>query len=76
MTDQTITLSYEERSALLSILSLARPKVSSRFPEYSEILRDITLRVSRLECQPGGCPHCNADRAREESERYDDMYKE
>lgn len=74
MADQTITLSYEERSALLTILGLARPEVSSEFPEYLDILHAIMTRVSRLECQPGGCPYCNADRAREESERYDDMY--
>jgi hypothetical protein len=72
MTDQTITLSYEERSRLLTFLSMAHPEIVSRYPEYLETLRAIMLRVSRLECQPGGCPHCNADAARAEDERYDD----
>jgi hypothetical protein len=71
MSDQTITLSYEERSALLTVLALARAEVVFRDPKMLGTLEAITLRVSRLECQPGGCPYCNADRAQEESERYD-----
>jgi hypothetical protein len=71
MSDQTITLSYEERSQLLTILYLAHSEIASSHPECLEMLDMITQRVSRLECQPGGCPYCNADRAREESERYD-----
>lgn len=71
MADQTITLSYKERSALLTILGLARPEVSSEFPEYLDILYTIMTRVSRLECQPGGCEYCNADAAREASEQRD-----
>lgn len=68
MTDQTITLSYAERSTFLTILSVAREEIASRYPEYVETLEAIAQRVSRLECQPGGCPYCNSDRAREESE--------
>ena len=72
MTDQTITLSYEERSRLLTFLSMAGPEVHLRYPEMVETFDAITQRVSRLECQPGGCPYCNADRAREESEWRDE----
>lgn len=72
MADQTITLSYEERSRLLTMLSMVRPEVRARYPEYIDTLDSIVLRVSRLECQPGGCPYCNADRAREESEWRDE----
>ena len=72
MTDQTITLSYEERSRLLTFLTLAGPEVHERYPEYVETFQAITQRISRLECQPGGCPYCNADRAREESEWRDE----
>lgn len=68
MTDQTITLSYEERSALLTILNVARAEISARYPEHLEMLEAITLRVSRLECQPGGCPYCNADAAAAQEE--------
>lgn len=75
MTDQTITLSYEERSTLLTILAVAREEITSRYPEHLEMLEAITLRVSRLECQPGGCPYCNADRAQEENERREEDYK-
>lgn len=69
MTDQTITLSYAERSTLLSIFAMVHDEIVERRPEYLETLNAISLRVSRLECQPGGCPHCNADAAREEAER-------
>jgi hypothetical protein len=69
MTDVTLPLTYDERSTLVTILSIAREEIASRFPRQLENLEAITLRVSRLECQPGGCPYCNADRAREEDER-------
>jgi hypothetical protein len=71
MADQTITLSYAERSTLLTILTVARSEIASRYPDYLETLNTITMRVSRLECQPGGCPYCNSDAAFAEMKRYE-----
>jgi hypothetical protein len=63
-------VNYEERSRLLSALDLYRKQWGS-----DEELDALVLRLSRTECQPGGCEYCNEDRAREESERRDAEYE-
>ena len=32
----------------------------------------LLIRLSRTECQPGGCEYCNEDRRREADERRDE----
>jgi hypothetical protein len=60
-------LNYEERSRLLTALALYEARYS-KDEESDALIR----RLSHTECQHGGCPYCNADRAREEAE-YQDM---
>lgn len=61
---------YDERSLLITALQLLREER----PYVDADARDaLLLRLSRTECQSGGCSYCNADRAREEDEwRADD----
>jgi len=60
--------SYSERSALQTALEYFRAERLKQYPEYQTAVQDLLVRLSRTECQEGGCPYCNADRAREEEE--------
>jgi hypothetical protein len=62
--------SYSERSVLQTALDYFRSEQLERYPEYKTAVENLLIRLSRTECQPGGCPYCNADRAREEEEYY------
>jgi len=64
-------VNYEERSRLLSALDLYRQRWGR-----DEELDALVHRLSRTECQPGGCAMCNAERAREEADYYADAYAE
>lgn len=50
--------SYDERSALGLALDLFDV---ARYPEYKEAVAALKLRLSRTECQPGGCSICRPD---------------
>lgn len=52
--------SYEERSVLIYALTRFR-EVLDRHPEYKDAVNALLLRVSRTECQPGGCSYCYDD---------------
>lgn len=66
--------SYGERSMLQNAIDLLRSRNDRLgwMKGEKEMADAIALRLSRTECQPGGCPYCNEDRAREEAERYED----
>ena len=70
MADVTLELTYKEREALNFVLA----GTEAEWP-FEESIKAIKQKVSRLECQPGGCPYCNSDAGREELFRlteYDD----
>jgi len=51
-------LSYDERSILGTALLLYR----DRYPEsYPAIVEALSLRLSRTECQAGGCSMCRPE---------------
>lgn len=60
--------SYDERFVLMLALGYLPKDTRQR---YEDVVNALKIRISRTECQPGGCEYCNADRAREESERRD-----
>lgn len=64
--------SYSERSVLQTALSYFQSERLEMYPEYKEAVENLMVRLSRTECQEGGCPYCNDDRAREEREWRDD----
>jgi len=59
----TLKLSYRDRSALLDVIMRARNETL-----YRQEINDLAVRISRLECQPGGCPYCTGDA----DDTYDD----
>lgn len=60
---------YEERSVLCTALQLYQ----DRYPgDNDATVRALLIRLSRTECQPGGCEYCNEDRRREADERRDE----
>jgi hypothetical protein len=62
---------YEDREMLITGLELYRDRYKSRWLEKEKArVEALLLRLSRTECQHGGCAHCNPDRAREEAEYY------
>jgi hypothetical protein len=63
--------SYSERSVLATALHYFSADHLEMYPEYKTAVKDLLVRLSRTECQEGGCPYCNADRAREEEEWRD-----
>jgi len=52
--------SYEERSALLVAIYVARMERSDDEP-YQKIWSELITRISQLECQPGGCSYCTGE---------------
>jgi len=57
--------SYEERSAVQTALRLLR----HHHPDDDKAaVAALLIRLSRTECQEGGCEYCNAERAREMDE--------
>lgn len=68
---------YDERFTLMCALEALRSREQVRddsfYQKYHKPAVDaLLLRISQTECQPGGCEYCNADRAAEAMERYDD----
>jgi hypothetical protein len=59
----TLPLTYAERSALISVLVGADISTLGTEP-----LSELLVRLSLLECQPGGCEYCtNSDTNSNES---------
>jgi hypothetical protein len=57
---------YDERS----VLSTALKVYQHRYPgDNKATVTALLIRLSRTECQEGGCQYCNADRAKEADER-------
>lgn len=50
---------YDERSVLLSALTMYRAHHAELFDGEKRALETVTLRLSRTECQPGGCQYCD-----------------
>jgi hypothetical protein len=61
---------YAERAVLSTALQLYQARYAPHGSERTT-LKTLLQRLSRTECQPGGCPYCNADRAREQNARVD-----
>lgn len=47
---------YDERSALQYALQLMQSERPDNF--YKEQVETLLLRISRTQCQPGGCEYC------------------
>lgn len=50
--------SYDERSALQYALDMLD---MTRVPHYADAVAALKLRLSRTECQPGGCSYCRPE---------------
>jgi hypothetical protein len=59
---------YDERSVLCTALQLYR----NRYLGDKATVHALLIRLSRTECQPGGCEYCNEDRRREADEWRDE----
>jgi hypothetical protein len=60
--------SYDERSVLLTALRYFHDEQLEKYPEYKTAFEDLFVRVSRTECQPGGCSYCNEEEWRSSQE--------
>jgi hypothetical protein len=57
---------YEERISLIIALQLYKDKYGDRE------IKDLLERISRIECQLGGCKYCNDEQAAAEADRFAD----
>ena len=56
--------SYDERHVLQMAISLYRDRYSDM---YREVADALALRLSRTQCQPGGCDLCSDEPSQSES---------